>query len=141
METVFKRAQDMTPAELRAAKRLTLPLGQMWPMLQDCRSNRYPRITGDVGLVYEGTRLVCWGLAFKDETWGPRDSRTVYFYTDSRYRRKGYATTLFKKMKVRYKSFHVSPWDRNSAGFFDKQKINTQSRSLVTAIMNGMWDD
>lgn len=141
MNVVFKSAGEMTAQEMKQARKLTLPDGQMWDTLLDCRSPRYPNIFGDVGLVFEGSRMVCWALAFKDERYGPRDARTVYFYTHPKHRRKGYGTMIFKKMKRRYKSFHVSPWDRESAGFFSTQKINPQSKNLVTAILNGLWDD
>lgn len=127
MHAVFKAVEDMTPQEKTAARRLTLPQGEMKTVLTDCGSPLQP-CKGNVGLIYDGDTLVAWGLAWKYRD-NPR--RTVYLYTRESYRRQGLGTWLFKEFKIRYKNVQVSPWDRRSASFYLTQKVDEGDRKYA----------
>lgn len=82
-------------------------------------------------MIWDGDKLVAWALAFK---YAPTQDRTVYMYVREEYRRQGLGTWLFKEMKIRYKNFNVSPWDKRSASFYLTQNIQDYDRKYATMI-------
>jgi hypothetical protein len=117
METVWKPVAQMTPEEVRMARRITLRDGSMKETLDLCREGN---LEGNVGMIFEGGKLVSWCLSFNE----PRGSafrepnRMIYFCTKHKERRKGYASKLFKDARIRYKTFRVEPWNKLSGKFF-----------------------
>lgn len=131
MDAYFMPVSEMSAKEKKAARNLTLKEGDMRNVLSNCISVNSPCV-GNVGMVYDGDLLVAWALAFK---YSPGQDRTVYMYVREDYRRQGIGTWLFKEMKIRYKNFNVSPWDKRSASFYLAQNIQDYDRKYATMIV------
>lgn len=131
MDAYFMPVSEMSAKEKKAARNLTLKEGDMRNVLSNCISVNNSCV-GNVGMVYDGDLLVAWALAFKYQ---PSQDRTVYMYVREDYRRQGIGTWLFKEMKIRYKNFNVSPWDKRSASFYLAQNIQDYDRKYATMIV------
>lgn len=126
MRIIEKGILDLTPAEVRQCKSLTLRSnGLMCEDLTDWRDyesrpNRSRRKCRVIMIKYDDRdSLIAWALVMPK----PRvRGYQAYFYTRVRERNKGYGSVLMDRVKVIDPRPYVCPHDSTSGCFFKKHR-------------------
>lgn len=116
---VRKHVSDLTPDEYKACYRLNM--GSRGEMQDRLAFERTEIRQAHVHMLWNGKELISWVLRFKegDHRW------TVYVYTRTTSRRRGYGQWLVKESKRGMRSVNIYPWDDRSASFYSRINPST----------------
>lgn len=112
LKYVRKKINELTDSEYRACYNLNM--GSRGEMRDKLVFGKHFDRRYHVFMLWNGDDLVAWALRFPDgeHRW------SVYVYTRTNERRKGYGRWLVNESKRGMRSVNVYPWDNRSARFY-----------------------
>ena len=117
MRYLFKHASAVTYFEEKQIKKLKIELGTIWDDFEEEKQ----RNTTYVILVYDGDKIIAWGLLFWDRIPKQWDFSV---YVKRKWRRQKIGTKIYnkmkRKMKLKNEEIEGHRHDTASMMFFDK---------------------